>query len=902
MNISRLIIGSTGALSAALLFSSGQVAAQQSASAAAMLEEVTVTARRREESLSDLSLSVAAITADAMQAQGVYDIMDVTNFIPNVNFTHTGRRSITALYIRGIGNSSPIPLRATGAGVYIDGHYLPNTVGQMLNTVDIERIEVMRGPQGTLFGKNTTGGAINVISAKPGPDFESSILLRAADFGQQDIRAMVNAPISDTVSTRFSYASETSDGYYFNRTHNEDWGMTDLEAYSAAIRFTPDDNWMIDLSFRGNYQDDHNAPGRCTARPTQKNVDDLANLNPGGVFGGRLHLPGSDPAVWDPVTETGVHPPQIYTGPTFTEQNRGAWGGGAKYPDGTRVNVGGHIERIYAGATLDYWDDCNTDNAAGDYVFSSEKRSFLELDNEQFQATVQWDSAGAVGGLDNLNVKAIYSTHDMDYNYMQDRDFSSVPIDAIGTPPQDGTGRIRTTDSFELLATADVNDRLSFIIGAHFFDDKAVNGTDCWDKLQTNLAALTDPSGGASVSCVPDGGTQFDWLSGPRGNPGPGPWPSGRAGNVSAESQALFAHMTYDISDNWTLDFGTRITDEDRGFHQVEFELIPDSCTFGTAGDPPSTEICQPDYVMNYEAIFEGGFYNDVEANFSETTPMVSLTRNFDNGLFYMLYAEGFLSGAFNDELNPLVNPGLEPLLTYGPEHVDNFEVGYKGTFADGRVRIAADVFLMDYTDKQQSVGIDNSSGTYGNQPWLNIVMNAAEVDIKGLEFELRAAPWDGGFVSLDVGYLDAEYHEFLSFDPDAPGGGGLIDQSNLSIADYSPEWTINASIEHTFQLGNGATLTPNLGLYYQDDYDFSGGLDTSTNEQSWCFQPSYSKLRARVTYVPEAGSWQASLFGSNIADKRYFDWCGKGRSGTYYSRFGRPDTWGLEFQYNWGG
>ncbi len=182
MNVSKLILGSTGVLSTALLLSSGQVAAQgQSASAAAMLEEIVVTARRREETMADLPLSVAAITADAMQAQGVYDIMDVSNFIPNVNFTHTGRRSITALYIRGIGNSSPIPLRATGAGVYIDGHYLPNTVGQMLNTLDVERIEVMRGPQGTLFGKNTTGGAINIVSAKPGPDFESSVLLRAGD-------------------------------------------------------------------------------------------------------------------------------------------------------------------------------------------------------------------------------------------------------------------------------------------------------------------------------------------------------------------------------------------------------------------------------------------------------------------------------------------------------------------------------------------------------------------------------------------------------------------------------------------------------------------------------------------------------------------------------------------------
>jgi len=594
---------------------------------------------------------------------------------------------------------------------------------------------------------------------------------------------------------------------------------------------------------------------------------------------------------------TGVHPPQIYTGPVYAD-GLGAWGGATKYPDDTKANIGGHVERLYAGATIDYWNACNTDNAMGEFVFSSEKRNFLELDNEQFNATVQWDSAGAVGGLDNLNVKVIYSTHDMDYNYMQDRDFSSVQIDAIGTPPQNGVGRVRNTDSFEVLFTADVNDRLSFIVGAHLFEDKAVNGTDCLNKVHANFAALSDPMGTFTIACVPDGGTQFDWLSSPRAAPG-GPVPSGRAGYVTADSTAIFGHMTYALNDDWTLDIGARYTDEDRGFNQAEFETVSESCSFGLPGDPPITEICQPTYILSYGAMFADGFYNDTTANFTEVTPMISLSRNFDEGMVYFLYAEGFLSGAFNDELNANILPELAPLLTYEPEFVSNYEVGYKGTFADGRVRIAAAAFYMDYTDKQEQINIDNSAGLYGNDPQIGIVTNAANVDITGIELELRAAPWDGGFISLDIGYLDAKYGDFLSFDITQPGG--FEDRSDLSIADFSPDWTINASIEHSFALANGATLTPLLGVYYQDDYDFVGSLDTTSSERSQCFQPAYSKFRARVTYVPEAGNWQASLFGSNITDKRYYEWCGNGRSGAFYSRFGRPDTWGLEFKYDWG-
>ena len=906
MRTTKGIFSVIGFVAGALVFSQGEEAkAQQSASAQAMLEEVVVTARRREESLQDLPLSVSAITADAMQAQGIYDIMDITDHVPNVNFTNTGRRGVTAIFIRGIGNDSPGHLQPVGAGTYIDGHYLPNTVGNMLNTVDIERIEVLRGPQGTLFGKNTTGGAINIVSAKPGPEFEASALARAASYGQLDVRGMINLPLSDTVAARFSYANESSDGYYYNRTLNSDWGATDVNAFSAALRITPDDNWTVDLGFRGNYQDDHNAPGQCRARPSQGQVNNFSRT----------------------VAVNGdvIHQGQTYNGPVY-DDGIGQWGGGHwfgrrgqndvvtinglppedfginRHSSGRyRINFGGHVERLYDGAVIDLWNACNTDNAMGDFVTSSEKASMLELENQNVNATIQWDSAGEVGGLDNLNVKVIASNHVTDYNYFQDRDYSSTPMDAIGTPPFPGRGTIRTTTNFEVLFTAVANDRVDFVLGAHFFnDDSETGGGDCLRKTRENFAALSDPDSGFSIACMPDGGTQFDWLSSPRNIPG-GPYPAGMSGVIQTDSQALFGHATIALSDAWTLDVGARWTDEDRYFNLVELETVPETCSFGLPGDPPRSSFCTPDYVLSFGSIFDGGFYNDTSANFSETTPMISLTRNIDEGMFYLLYSEGFLSGAFNDELNTTLVPQLIPLLTYNPEHVANYEIGYKGTLADGRVRIAGDLFWMDYTDKQEQVNIDNSDGRFGGDPALNIVTNAATVDIIGIEFELRATPWDGGFISLDVGRLEATYGKYESFDPDNPDA--LIDNSLLSIADYSPEWTINATVEHVFQMGNGGTLTPMLGMYWQDDYDFAGGLDTTTNERSLCFTPAYAKFRARATYAPAEGNWTASLFGQNITDERYNEWCGGAtgnRSGVYFYRYGRPDTWGLEFNVRW--
>jgi iron complex outermembrane receptor protein len=302
--------------------------------------------------------------------------------------------------------------------------------------------------------------------------------------------------------------------------------------------------------------------------------------------------------------------------------------------------------------------------------------------------------------------------------------------------------------------------------------------------------------------------------------------------------------------------------------------------------------------VLNYGSIFQDGFYNDTGANFTETTPMISLTRNVgDDGMVYGLISKGFLSGSFNDELNINLVPELAPLLAYDPETVVNYELGFKGSFADGRVRIAADVFYMDYKDKQETVNIDNFDGRFGGDPDVQITTNAATVEITGIEFELRAALWDGGFISLDVGWLDDEFSDFFSIDPNDPGNP--IDLSNTSRETYSADWTINASIEHAFLLGNGATLTPQLGIYWQDDYDFFEQLEESP--PSFCNQPAYAKLRARVSYVPDSGSWQASLFGNNITDKQYFEWCDDGRSGTYAYRYGPPSQWGLEFNYSWG-
>jgi len=198
-----------------------------------------------------------------MQAEGIYSIEELGELVPNVTLTTGERANQNQIFIRGIGGGGPNPFSSAGASMYIDGHYIPGRVGGYMSTLDIERVEVLRGPQGTVFGKNTTGGAINIISTKPAPEFASSLTARLGEFGQQDIRGMVNFAISDNVFARVSAASEQSDGYYYNRNLNIDADWRDHTALTGALRFTPGDHWTIDTSLSYAENRDGEKGGQC---------------------------------------------------------------------------------------------------------------------------------------------------------------------------------------------------------------------------------------------------------------------------------------------------------------------------------------------------------------------------------------------------------------------------------------------------------------------------------------------------------------------------------------------------------------------------------------------------------------------------------------------------------------
>ena len=183
-------------------------------SRAQVLEEVVVTAERRETALQDTPLSIIAISADAMERKGIENIAEVALFTPNlaINGSRGFGDNQPTFSVRGISGGGGATSER-GVALYIDGIYVPRTNGSVFKVFDIERIEVLRGPQGTLFGRNSTGGALRVFTQQPGKEFESYLRATAGNFDRHDISGMVNIPVNDRFALRAQAAYTNQDGY-----------------------------------------------------------------------------------------------------------------------------------------------------------------------------------------------------------------------------------------------------------------------------------------------------------------------------------------------------------------------------------------------------------------------------------------------------------------------------------------------------------------------------------------------------------------------------------------------------------------------------------------------------------------------------------------------------------------
>ena len=233
-------------------------------------DTIVVTARKREENIQEVPVAVTVITAETLEDSGVEDLSELQAEVPNLSI-YAGRNQSTTLtaFMRGIGQADPLWGVDPGVGLYIDDVYIARPQGALLDVYDVERIEVLRGPQGTLYGKNTIGGAIKYVSREITDDTEGAISFTGGDFGNQDFKARVSgALVPGKLRAKVAFASLQHDGYGRNTFLNIDTSDKDTQAFRFGLDWLASDNVIVKFSY-DRTEDDANPKGitRLAANP-----------------------------------------------------------------------------------------------------------------------------------------------------------------------------------------------------------------------------------------------------------------------------------------------------------------------------------------------------------------------------------------------------------------------------------------------------------------------------------------------------------------------------------------------------------------------------------------------------------------------------------------------------------
>lgn len=222
------------------------------------LEEITVTARKRAENLQDVGTSVSALSSEEIARRSDIDLQTFANVAPNVviDDLQQGPGSPAAISVRGVGTTDVEKNFDPTVGVVLDGIFIGVNSGAMIKAIDLQSMEILRGPQGTLFGRNSIGGVINVTRSRASTDaFAAEVRAGAGNHGDLQLEGVVNLPVSDKFAFKLGVSKRDNDGWYFNRTLDKDTGEVEFLQISPSFTFKPTDNFEISYRYDRNEQE-----------------------------------------------------------------------------------------------------------------------------------------------------------------------------------------------------------------------------------------------------------------------------------------------------------------------------------------------------------------------------------------------------------------------------------------------------------------------------------------------------------------------------------------------------------------------------------------------------------------------------------------------------------------------
>ena len=788
----------------------------------AVLEEILVTATRRAggTNIQSTPVAVTAIGEQDFTELFSHDIGGIAQLVPNFSAAQITGFNAAGFAIRGAGQTDILVYWEPPVGMLVDDFVVPHMQTQLLEPYDIEAVEVLRGPQGTLFGKNTTAGVVSVRTKRPhfdGIGFDASV--RAGSYGRIEGRAALNVPlVDDKLAFRIAAISQTSDGYYKNGKvslgvagalgaagdyvgDGRDLGGDDVVAGRAKLLWTPNDD--VDVLFQYELlRDDSDTPPAVNE-----------TVNPEQLFAG-FGLPGVNPSLVDPLDFAGV---------SFRDSLSNGESSGLNMAGGHQIDVDGYY--------------LNIDLRFGDF----ELTSVTGLRDQESRLPSTY--TGEVG------TTVLPPVGD--------------PIFSVFDATRDDD---RETFQQEFRLASNFDGAFNFVAGVFYQTDET------------------------SFNVV-----QYLGIFELFGVPGPDENPIVITNNQDMDSTGVFFDASIDFADTWTIAGGVRQTSEEKTFFSRP------STPFFMYGMSPSDWPFDP----NNTSVFPCDATNPCQTDsqkWDEPTYRLMVSNQFNDDLFgYASFSHGFKSGGYSDQAGSALAVPLS-VTRYEPEEADSFEIGLKVDFLNGRARLNTAVFFVEYTDMQRAAIVTNTA-TAAQE---TVVFNAGQVSASGIEFEgsfLFNDNWSG---RLNLGYLDAEFDEFLlDLDLDGvctPGDPLCQDLSGRPVS-RAPELQFGADLTYDTQIGSAGGLRAQVSVYYQDKNTFYYAAPAFEVDQSPEFMSQwdteiedYTLFDAFVTYTHGNGKWYASLFGKNLTDERYHS-ASQYVGGLWtFSTYAPPLTYGIEF------
>ncbi|WP_339703807.1 TonB-dependent receptor [uncultured Sphingosinicella sp.] len=262
--------------------------AQQAETETDGIADIVITAQRRSESLQDVPLAVSALDSERIKEAGFKDVEDLTSTVPNLNISALWGSSSPKIFMRGIGNNNFNQTAESKVAVYLDQVYLSAPSGQLFQMYDLERIEVLRGPQGTLYGKNATGGAISVYSKLPGRDTEGYVRAGYGNYDAYELEGAATLPLSDTLSARVAGTWSKRDGYVKDLGTGKTVNDAEQWAARAILRWQPSDAVDIKLNVHGGSSDSthNNSVHRGIFDPAQLALGNFVKMSANDIIAG----------------------------------------------------------------------------------------------------------------------------------------------------------------------------------------------------------------------------------------------------------------------------------------------------------------------------------------------------------------------------------------------------------------------------------------------------------------------------------------------------------------------------------------------------------------------------------------------------------------------------------------